>query len=419
MCLTRFWHASSKLENEFGAVKVTVDEGIRAQEFNAKQLEDRLVKHIEDHAKTKHEVKVVCKETDGLRARMSYHGYRLTELEIRIEQLERERRKNIMLIEGVVEDEGTSSPEIVDQLFLDLKLDFDSHVCDRVYREGKSASGTSSVAAERTGSSTRNNKPRTIVVGFMRPIEKSKVFRNLANLKGNESWNKVYFSDDYTECQRKQIRDLRALAAYAKRIGKEATVKNHYLWVDGKRYVCDKINRLGPELTLEKAKTLEVLKGEGLAFQSSHSPLSNLYPCNVNHRKEKYILSEAAIQHTKAEVSKRPEEAQSILQARDPYKVKGIGGSFKASREWERIEDTEIDEILFDKFTRNKYCRDFLLATGNKKLFEATGDHKWACGIPLSKIDTLTDKPPGENRMGKKLESIRDKIRANSKNKAP
>ena len=81
------------------------------------------------------------------------------------------------------------------------------------------------------------------------------------------------------------------------------------------------------------------------------------------------------------------------------------------------IEGAELEDILLDKCTRNQYCRDFLISTGEKKLFEATGDRKWACGIPLSKIDTLTASPPGENRMGKKLESVRSKIKGFDKTK--
>ena len=139
----------------------------------------------------------------------------------------------------------------------------------------------------------------------------------------------------------------------------------------------------------------------------------------MRHRNERFLSSEAALHHTRAVVSKRPKEAQEILETRDPYRVKDIGASFKPSREWENIEDKEIEEILIDKFTRNHYCRDFLIATGDKKLYEATGDRKWACGIPLSKIDTLTETPPGANRMGKKLEEIRDRIKkpTESKNK--
>ena len=267
-----------------------------------------------------------------------------------------------MLIEGVIEEEGTSSPDVVDQLFSDLKLDFDTHMCDRVYRRGKETRGTGAVGtggAERTGSrgGEQNNRPRPIVVGFMRPIEKAKVFKNLSNLKGVERWEKVYFTDDYTECQKNEIRDLRALAAYARRGGRAAKVRNHFLWVDDRRYSYQEIHKLGPELTLEKAKTLEILNGEGVAFQSAHSPLSNLYPCNVAHRKGRFLSSEAALHHTRAVVSKRFEEAQEVLKTRDPYKVKTIGSSFKASQEWNNIEDTELEEILMDKFTSNQYCQ--------------------------------------------------------------
>ena len=141
-------------------------------------------------------------------------------------------------------------------------------------------------------------RPRPIVVGFMRPIEKGKVFKNLSNLRGVERWRGVYFSDDYTDCQKNQICDLRALAAFGSRIGKDAVVKNHHLWVDGKKYTYEEIGLLAPELTLEKAKTIEIHDGKGLASQSSHSPLSNLYPCNVFHRKEKYLSSEQALHHT-------------------------------------------------------------------------------------------------------------------------
>ena len=120
------------IDADIKTVKTTMDEVITSQEFTAKQIEDKLQKHIEDCHETKLEVKAVGDVTDGLRARVTYQGLRLSDVEMKIEQLERERRKNFMIIEGVVEEEGVSSPDIVDALFMDLKLDFDSHVCDRV-----------------------------------------------------------------------------------------------------------------------------------------------------------------------------------------------------------------------------------------------------------------------------------------------
>ena len=410
-----------KVDLEVASIRSTVNEGIQAQEFNAKQAEDKLQNHIQECEANASEVRAIKKETDGLSARANFQSYRLHDIEDKIDQLERERRKNTMIIEGVPDSE-TPSPEIIDELFADLKLDIDSRVCDRVYRKGRSGTGTSAFTAEQARSAGKphvnNPKPRPIVVGFARPSDKAKVFRNLINLRGLDRWKGVYFSDDYTEKQKNQIRDLRALAAYARRIGREASVRNHHLWVDGRKYVFEEIGRLAPDLTLEKAKTIEVLNGAGLAFQSTHSPLSNLYPCNVYHRGEKFLSSEAALHHTRATVCKKHKEAHDILMKRDPYWVKSVGSSFKATPEWNRIEDSELDSIILDKFTRNSYCRDFLLATGDKTLYEATGDRKWACGIPLSKIDTLTATPPGENRMGKKLEKVRSIIREQQKSKA-
>ena len=68
-----------------------------------------------------------------------------------------------------------------------------------------------------------------------------------------------------------------------------------------------------------------------------------------------------------ATVSKKFAIARAIIQERDAYGVKDKGSSFKPSAEWEAIEDKELELILIDKFTRNPYCRDFLLATGGEK----------------------------------------------------
>ena len=54
-------------------------------------------------------------------------------------------RKYIMIIEGCIEEEGVASPEIVDDLFADFKLDFDPMVCDRVHRKGKKPPETGAV----------------------------------------------------------------------------------------------------------------------------------------------------------------------------------------------------------------------------------------------------------------------------------
>ena len=64
-------------------------------------------------------------------------------------------------------------------------------------------------------------------------------------------------------------------------------------------------------------------------------------------------------------------------------------------------------EILLEKFRRNKVCAKGLLATGDRALIEGTGDKKWGCGYPISKVNLISFKNPGRNLLGHLLEEIR------------
>ena len=287
---------------------------------------------------------------------------------------------------------------MIDGLFLDLQLGLDSHVCNKVYRRGREPRGTGetgnaapAINKPNKPQQRRATQPRPIVVGFTKLADKIKLFRNLKNLKQLQKWEKVYITDDLTECQRAQTRDLRSLAAYARSQGIEATVRNQNIWVEKRKYAYNEIHRLAPELTLEKTKTIEILEGNWLAFQSEHAPLSNFYPCNIVYKNRKFLSSEAALHHSRAIVCKRFVEAGLIEKELYAYKVKKIGGSFKPTADWDGVKDDTLEEILVEKFIQNPFCRDALLATGNKKLLEATGDLKWACGMPLAKIHTITE----------------------------
>ena len=123
------------------------------------------------------------------------------------------------------------------------------------------------------------------------------------------------------------------------------------------------------------------------------------------------MSAEGALQHTRAICCKKFEEARAIEFERDAYEVKSILAGLKYSQEWENMVLEVQEEILVIKFTTNPYCKQALLATGNRKLFEATGDRVWACGLPLAKIQELTLPPPGKKHTGVALEKVRDIIK--------
>ena len=407
------------MDGKFDELKTEVREAIQAVDHKVGLVEERIDTVTKKSDKNEERLKEVADASEGLRVRSSVHGSRLADVEKKIERLEREKRKNLIIIEGVPESEENPSPEIVDLLFRDLKLDFDTLVCDRIYRRGKAPPGTGEgakpeVAPEaRTGHKPR--KHRVIVVGFKELSDKIQVYKHVKNLQGLDKWKNVFISDDLTECQQNEVRDLRALSAYARSKGYNSTVRANCIIVNDRRYAYGEIARLGPELTLERAKTIECLDGKGIGFQSVHSPLSNLFPCNIIYKKRPFLSAEGALQYTRAIICKRYDEAATIEFERNAYEVKRIAASLGQSQQWDNMVEDVLLEILIIKFTTNQRCRNALLATGEKRLFEATGDKVWACGLPLSKIHELTLPPPGRNRTGLSVEKVRDIIRNEGK----
>ena len=208
-----------------------IDESITAQEFTVSQIKDKLQKIEEKCEKTNEDSKQVREESAGVKTQVRIHGARLSEIEDRIEQLERERRRNVLLIEGVKEKEREIVKEVVNKAFEDLQVGFDSGVCVSVFRRGRFQNGDAE-----NGKGRDRPRPRPIVVIFQRQQDKSEIFRNLKRLKGKEEWNMIFFNDDLTETQENEQRDLRALAAFARDLGHESVVKAGLLFFDTTNY---------------------------------------------------------------------------------------------------------------------------------------------------------------------------------------
>ena len=240
-----------------------------------------------------------------MKVQVSVHGQRLSDLEHRIDQLEREKRKSKLIINGVREREEEDTAEIVEKIFADVGVDYKTRVCINIFRRGRH------VRKQQDGKDKdKQSRPRPIVVVFLRQTEKSKFFKNLKNLQGNEKWSRVFFNDDLTELQQIEQRDLRSLAAYAKKIGREATVWAGALWFEGRKYYYSELHRLPEDLTLLKAKTLSILNDSAIVFQSPHSPLSNLFPSNLHFRGECFLSAEGAYQSHRALISGYEKEAE-------------------------------------------------------------------------------------------------------------
>ena len=373
-------------------------------EFSTQHLTDK----IEDSSERVNKVEDDCAQvkvtTKGLKTQLSIHSTRISEVEDKIEKLERERRRTTLIIDGVTEVEPEDLTKTVESIFQDIVVSYTTKACINIYRRGR-------VTGLTAGRKQEELRPRPIVIVFLRQTEKAELFRNLKNLKGIERWSKVFFNDDWTEQQAVEQRDLRALAAYANSKGREATVRAGVLWFEGRKLRYEDLFKLPNDISLMKAKTLQILDGEGIVFQSPHSPLSNLYPCNLNYRERQFLSAEGAYQYSRALVSGNERVAELIILERRPYRVKKLAFEVKPNQEWEDIAESVMREILMVKFNSNRFCKQFLLGTGKAKLFEGTGDRRWGCGIPISKADQISFRNPGKNILGHMLESVREEIR--------
>ena len=391
-------------------LEAKIDNVIANQELATHNLTERIDKTEGEALVQSEHISALKDDTSGVKVQLKVHGARLTDLENKIERLEREKRRSTLVIEGIQETEGEVTSTIVDRALTDLQVGFRSRDCTAVFRRGKGRKEVGDIKEGAKGNEIRQ-RGRQIVVILPSANEKAAIFRNLKNLKDKDEWRGVFFNDDLTEQQANEQRDLRALAAFAKTKGFNSNVKAGLLWLDGRRYRYEEIHRLPEGISLLHAKNIHILEDKAIVFQSPHSPLSNLHPCNITYRGEAFLSSEAAYQFTRAVECGYHREAQLIKQERNAFKAKNLTADFKSTREWEEKAEQVMREILVAKFTRNRACTNFLLSTGERTLFEGTGDKKWGCGIPIAKAHLISHRNPGRNLLGHLLEEVRRSLK--------
>ena len=283
--------------------------------------------------------------------RLRLQEIRMQTLERKIEEQERESRRKFLLIEGVPEEKHEKVTDIVDDLFDSLEVGFGSDRCDRAQRRGKL-----------TAPPNKTTKPRLIIISFIRVSDKAPIFQGLKNLKGKEKWAGVSIGDDLTDLQRNQVRDLPALNAYAKSKGYNTAVKGNLFILDRTKYRSEDLYQLPEELSLRKAKTLEIDGGKGLAFQGHHSPLSNMYRCHVLYDGHNFESLEVAYQYARAKICNCKREAEALVDISCGYKAKSISYGIKDTKEWLNCRVKVMTDLVRFKFQQNEDCKQCSLS---------------------------------------------------------
>ena len=321
-------------------------------------------------------------------------------------KIEEAERARTVLIEGLSEPKGREDlRQLIDDLFSELGLDYGNEKVDAIFRLGRV-------------SKDRPDFKRPIVVKLSNRGIKGDIFRNVRQLQGKKDWRGISIMDQLDEQERREYNDLRSIFFLAKKVGvKRLKLRQRSIVIDGYAYRHADLGQLPYRLTLKNATT--VITPDGIGFKSVHNPLSNLFPCAVEHGHYEYKSVEQALQYLKAKGAGDTDAAIKILQSKDPYEMMKIGAKVDVADDWKKGETKLVYSLLMSKF-EDPVHRKLLLATKQKNLYELTYHKTYGCGHHLGNAHKLTkDKVVGGNLLGLLLEKARGEIRDEIEAKKP
>ena len=150
-----------------------------------------------------------------------------------------------------------------------------------------------------------------------------------------------------------------------------------------------------------------------LFFFSGATPLSNFY-CKEGLFSCSGIKFHCAEQYycwQKAKFFKDKDAEKQILEETVPAKIKRTPIQGYNNQKWNSTSHKVMEDALTLKFNQNEECKAFLLSTKELKLVEANRhDNYWGIGKSLDAASVSNKDQWGQNRLGKQLMAIRQKL---------
>jgi len=141
---------------------------------------------------------------------------------------------------------------------------------------------------------------------------------------------------------------------------------------------------------------------EFYAVGDAYGEFSNFAPFPIFIRNKRWPTSEHYFQGQKFAGTKHEEEIRLVKKPRIAADM-GRDRKRPLRRDWEAVKDGVMLAALRAKFSQHADLRELLLATGDAKLVEHTGNHAyWGDGGDGS----------GKNRLGQLLMQLREELRA-------
>lgn len=263
----------------------------------------------------------------------------------------------------------------------------------------------------------QSGKCRPVIACFHHFKDKTLIQKHASDILKNHS---LRLSDDYPfeiEKARKQLYPIYRAAQqlHIPGAGEKPKLIAGKLFINGKTYDSSNINQLPDNL---QPQYIYTPSRHGItAFYTMNSPLSNHYrnsdpkseQFNING--QKYNCMEQFFMASKASEFGDAESVMNIMKECDPVKMKGIGRKIQGydDQHWMKVCEERLMVGLLEKFRQNSNLKNFILATGDDELVEASTNTTWGIGITLRSKDLFSKgRWAGKNIMGKLLMKARD-----------
>lgn len=309
-----------------------------------------------------------------------------------VDSIDIRMRKHNLIFDGFAENPNEDIRYEVCSLLLNFVPDFDPAEVDNVYRIGKLLP---------------NSAPRRVFISLYSSAARERILGYAGIIaRAGEPGKRIFLNEDLPDEAKRKISDVHKYVNFLKKKNINATQKGDSVIIEGRQYQYEELSHMQNGLSLKDSRT--IYKNGVVAFQSHHSPLSNLYQAPIKRNGIIYRSAEHAYQHVKAMHCKDPAIAHTVLKEISPYDAMAAGKRVKITPDWHSKQITIMEEILRAKLEQVPVFADELRATANHRLIENTRSAFWGSGTTYNSDSIFSNNYPGSNQLGKLLEKIRE-----------
>ena len=316
------------------------------------------------------------------------------QLNERVILLENERRILNIKIDGVKEKANENMIERVLKLAEAMGSDCQASDIDSAYRLGKKLD--------------KQVRPRTIMLRFKTKEARHEFYNARFKLKEKKEWSRVWVNDDVNEHTRRRREAMRSIATLCRDSQVDCKIRSDSIIIKGQKFWINELEQIPSPYSLEDAKIRNY--NNELYFQSEYAWPSNMAPARVTIGKQTYMTSEHAWNGVKAIENDDIVAAERIKKTTCPYEAKRIGDRIRTTRAWEKCQFDVMFEIVYQKTVENPEIKEKLVATGTKKLHEATRSDTFGIGAGLFSKQVREGRWSGKDILGQIWEKVRDDL---------